>query len=190
VQLTVLSNLCEPSQSSAERRPGRQRERARVAASGRATCASRHGSRFGGVFHARAHLVGVEGEAAAVERPTARRSLDSKSSKTRGRLASMPVRPQFDVAALAAAGKEADLKTEMLRAQTQAPSRARSSRASEKPTSPAPLPPSGTSAGERPPLQRQRSSNRGSAPPMPRCVKRFGIFFFNRSINQWRVSSW
>jgi hypothetical protein len=64
------------------------------------------------------------------------------SVKARGRLASMPVRPQFDVAAMAAAGKEADLKTEMLRAQTKFKASALAE-SSEKPTSPAPLPPSG-----------------------------------------------
>ena len=36
-------------------------------------------------------------------------------SQGRSRLASMPVRPQFNVTELAAAGKQADLETERLR---------------------------------------------------------------------------
>ena len=41
--------------------------------------------------------------------------VDNLKSQGRSRLASMPVRPQFNVTELAAAGKQADLETERLR---------------------------------------------------------------------------
>ncbi len=41
--------------------------------------------------------------------------VDNLKSQGRSRLASMPVRPQFNVTELAAAGKQADLETEWLR---------------------------------------------------------------------------
>jgi hypothetical protein len=41
--------------------------------------------------------------------------VDNLKSQGRSRLASMPVRPQFNVTELAAASKQADLETERLR---------------------------------------------------------------------------
>jgi len=47
--------------------------------------------------------------------------VDNLKSQGRSRLASMPVRPQFNVTELAAAGKQADLETERLRFKALAP---------------------------------------------------------------------
>jgi hypothetical protein len=165
VQLTVLSNLCEPSTSS-----NGPADSESVLASLKATgdVRARVSSRFGGVFQ-RARTSSVSKVKPTMTTPN---SPVIDSVKARGRLASMPVRPQFDVAAMAAAGKEADLKTELLRGQTRFKASALAE-GSEKPTSPAPLPPSGGGGGSgggsagSAAVQRQRSVNRGSAPPMP-----------------------
>jgi hypothetical protein len=51
----------------------------------------------------------------AVSVPRLAAVVDNLKSQCRSRLASMPVRPQFNVSELAAAGKQADLETERLR---------------------------------------------------------------------------
>jgi hypothetical protein len=65
--------------------------------------------------------------------------VDNLKSQGRSRLASMPVRPQFNVTELAAAGKQADIETELLRLKALA-AKSVVELAREK-TPPPPLPP-------------------------------------------------
>jgi hypothetical protein len=129
-QLTALSNLCEESSWAAanavdsdavlaplegRRRPADARTRARrlrfVAPQRRL---SPHRVQAG---HTDAVVAAVVATAAGGSPSVPRHAavVDNLKSHGRSRLASMPVRPQFNVTELAVAGKQADLETERLR---------------------------------------------------------------------------
>ncbi len=126
-QLSALSNLCEPSNSAAANAVDSEAVLAPLKAAGelptvqgRARAGSMS-SRLSGVFARGRAAPPKPGTPVAASSASMRSSPASPvaavdSLKSRGRLASMPVRPQFNVAELSAAGKQADLETERLRA--------------------------------------------------------------------------
>jgi hypothetical protein len=129
-QLTALSNLCEASSSAAtnavdsdavlataqgRRRPADAGTRA-PAPFRRASAPSFAAPRPSRPHRRRrpAAVATAAGGSPSVPRHAVVVD-DNLKSQGRSRLASMPVRPQFNVAELAAAGKQADLETERLR---------------------------------------------------------------------------
>ena len=129
-QLTALSNLCEPSSSAAANAVDSDAVLAPLKAAGDLPTQGRAragsvSSRLSTVFRRTASkpatptpsspaaVATAAGGSPSVPRHAA--VVDNLKSQGRSRLASMPVRPQFNVTELAAAGKQADLETERLR---------------------------------------------------------------------------
>jgi hypothetical protein len=128
-QLTALSNLCEPSSSAAANTVDSDAVLAPLKAAGDLPTQGRAragsvSSRLSTVFRRTASKPATPTPSSSRRRRHCRGRLavcsastppsDNLKSQSRSRLASMLVRPQFNVTELAAADKQADLETERL----------------------------------------------------------------------------